>query len=241
MRAFRRLPDTRFAADWVHHAIDVARMNNGSFGATPLPVLQAESTYRAQWRANPDAFYFALGAASLDSQLQAASDAAAAALTAPAGSVCLVENATVATSIIANRWAKAIRKQAELGMNQAIMLLDVGYKACAYSMAAICEPAGAALHFSSVPFPETSVDGILKSLDATLSQNKPRFAFLDHVSSQPALVLPIRDMIALCRAHGVEEIAVDGAHGAGLLSPMELDVQSMGADFYFTNLHKVRT
>ena len=40
----------------------------------------------------------------------------------------------------------------------------------------------------------------------------------------------------LCRQHGVEEVAVDGAHSFGSIS--DLDVPSYGADFFYSNLHK---
>ena len=44
-------------------------------------------------------------------------------------------------------------------------------------------------------------------------------------------------MVALCRKHGVREVAVDGAHAIGLVEG-GLDVEAMGADWYFSNLHK---
>lgn len=234
-RAFRRIPAAVHAPDFAHHASGVARLNNGSFGASPCQVLADEAQHRAWWRANPDAAYFAAGADSLDSRLLAAADAAAAALSAPLNSVALVENATVATAIVANRWSKLLRQRAAGG---SVMLLDVCYKAVAYSMRQFCEPAGGTIKFAHVPFPDTTSDSVLRSFEAALLATKPRFVLLDHVSSQPAIVLPVREMVALSRAHGVEEVAIDGAHGVGLLEPSALNVCDIGADWYFTNLHK---
>jgi len=230
--AYRRLNPR--LDDFSHHAPGIARLNNGSFGAAPQPVLKAEMAHRSWWRANPDAAYFGIGSSSLDARLAAAADAAAVAIGAPAGSVALVENATVATAIIASRWAKALREGRH--ERRSVLLLDVCYKAAAYSVRDICGAAGGALSFASVPFPDTTTESILKSLDGTLAATRPRFAMLDHVSSQPAIVMPLREMIALCRAHDVEEVAVDGAHGLGLVEAV--DVSALGADFYFTNLHK---
>jgi len=230
--AYRRLNPR--LDDFSHHAPGIARLNNGSFGAAPQPVLKAEMAHRSWWRANPDAAYFGIGSSSLDARLAAAADAAAVAIGAPAGSVALVENATVATAIIASRWAKALREGRH--ERRSVLLLDVCYKAAAYSVRDICGAAGGALTFASVPFPDTTTESILKSLDGTLAATRPRFAMLDHVSSQPAIVMPLREMIALCRAHDVEEVAVDGAHGLGLVEAV--DVSALGADFYFTNLHK---
>ena len=235
---FRRLPLAAHASDFLHHAPGIARLNNGSFGSSPRPVVEEEAANRALWRSNPDAAYFGTGAASLDARLSASADSAASALGAPSGSVALVENATVAVAIIAGRWEKALREK-QGDERRGILLLDVCYKAVAYSLREICEPAGGELHYAHIPFPDSTSEAVLRGLDAALQQSKPRFAMLDHVSSQPALVLPLKEMLALCRSHGVEEVAVDGAHGVGLLPPSDVSVTSLaGADFYFSNLHK---
>ena len=143
--AYRRLNPR--LDDFSHHAPGIARLNNGSFGAAPQPVLKAEMAHRSWWRANPDAAYFGIGASSLDARLAAAADAAAVAIGAPAGSVALVENATVATAIIASRWAKALREGRH--ERRSVLLLDVCYKAAAYSVRDICGAAGGA-HAQSI-------------------------------------------------------------------------------------------
>ena len=141
-------------------------------------------------------------------------------------------NATVATSIIARRWADALRSSTS--QSRGVLLLDACYKAVAFSVRSICEPAGGQLHFSPVPFPGTTPELVLRSLDETLQRTQPRFALLDHITSQPALVLPVTEMVALCRNHGVEEIAIDAAHAVGMLAADEVDAPHIGADFYYT-------
>ena len=87
-----------------------------------------------------------------------------------------------------------------------------------------------------MPFPGASAEATLAAVDAALARcaGSPTFALLDHITSQPALVLPIKEMVALCRRQNVQ-VAVDGAHGFG---HVPLDVAEIGADFYYTNLHK---
>ena len=235
--AFRRLPSPSRASDFLHHAAGVVRLNNGSFGAAPLPVQQAEAAHRSRWLANPDAFYFGTGSASLDGMLSASAATAAKALAAPVETVALVENATVAAAVVGQRWAAKLRERSSEG-GSAVLLLDVCYKAVAYSLAHFCEPAGGRLVYSTVPFPGTSAQAVLDNLEATLRETRPRFAMLDHVSSQPALKLPVREMVELCRAHGVEEIAIDAAHTIGNVPASEHDAPSIGADFLFVNMHK---
>ena len=232
---FRRRPHFYHLSDWLHHEPGIARLNHGSFGAMPEPVLRAEEKHRKAWRANPDGLYFGTGAKSLDAQIAAAADAAAGAISAPAGSVALVENATVATAIIARRWAdKLLASSKPAG----VLLLDACYGAVSNALEAICTPAGGHVHYCPVPFPGTTHEAVLQSLDATLASTKPRFALLDQITSQPALVLPIFEMVELCKKHGVEEVAIDAAHAVGQLPPSEVDVVRMGADFYYSNLHK---
>ena len=77
---------------------------------------------------------------------------------------------------------------------------------------------------------------VLENLERDLRKHRPRYALLEHIHSQPAICLPIEDMVQLCRDYGVEEIAIDGAHGVGSIP--DLDVPSIGADFYYSNLHK---
>ena len=50
-----------------------------------------------------------------------------------------------------------------------------------------------------------------------LCRQRPRYVMLDHISSQPSVVLPLAEMIAACRAcPSVQEIAVDAAHAVNL-------------------------
>jgi isopenicillin-N epimerase len=54
------------------------------------------------------------------------------------------------------------------------------------------------------------------------------------VTSPTAVIFPIRELVAQCRAAGAL-VLVDGAHAPGMLS---LDVPAVGADWYVGNCHK---
>ncbi|KAL2634589.1 hypothetical protein R1flu_006068 [Riccia fluitans] len=51
----------------------------------------------------------------------------------------------------------------------------------------------------------------------------------------PSILLPVKEMVSLCRSHGVEQVLVDGAKALG---NVEVDVQEINADFYTSNCHK---
>src|SRR5581483_1686741 len=54
------------------------------------------------------------------------------------------------------------------------------------------------------------------------------------ITSPTAIVFPVRELTALCRAAGAR-VLIDGAHAPGMLA---LDVPSIGADWYVGNCHK---
>ena len=103
--SFTRASAPAFASDFDHHAPGIARLNHGSFGATPAPVLAAVETCRARWLAQPDDEYFS---GALNAELQAATAAAADAIGAPAAETALVENATVAAAVVFRRWSSQL-------------------------------------------------------------------------------------------------------------------------------------
>lgn len=51
----------------------------------------------------------------------------------------------------------------------------------------------------------------------------------------PCVIIPIIELVKMCRDEGVDRIFVDGAHAIG---NVEIDVKSIGADFYTSNMHK---
>jgi len=217
--------------DFAHHAPGLARLNHGSFGSPPIPVQHFQQEMRASWLAAPDEVFFS-------GRLQAGvADAAAAAaplILAGSDEVCLVENATVATQTIFNRWMWSfVEGRAKQG--EAVLILSVIYGACEFTLRATCGRAGAEIAIVDVPFPNISRDGILEAMERTLKTHRVRFAFLDHISSQPAVEFPIRDMVRLCHKHGVQEVCVDGSHTIG---SAQYDVSQVGAEWFFSNLHK---
>lgn len=61
-----------------------------------------------------------------------------------------------------------------------------------------------------------------------------RLAVIDHIISLAPVHLPVAPLCALCRRYGAASL-VDGAHAVGAVP---LDLPSLRADFYTSNLHK---
>lgn len=68
-----------------------------------------------------------------------------------------------------------------------------------------------------------------------LNGRKIRLAVIDHVTSMPTVVIPVKELVKMCRDEDVDQIFVDGAHGIGCV---DTDVKDIGADYYTSNLHK---
>lgn len=219
--SYTRASAPAFASDFDHHAPGIARLNHGSFGATPAPVLAAVEKCRARWLAQPDDEYFS---GALDADLQAATAAAADSINAPVEETALVENATVAAAIVFRRWSQ---------LEGTVLLPANAYGGVKAS--ALAAFGADRVKEWPFPFPGTTHAHVLDWLNQALQQHDPRYVLLDQVSSQPAVVCPANEMVALCRRRGGAEVAVDGAHALG---QVPVDVKAIGADYYFSNLHK---
>ncbi|KAE9446720.1 hypothetical protein C3L33_21383, partial [Rhododendron williamsianum] len=60
-------------------------------------------------------------------------------------------------------------------------------------------------------------------------------AVIDHITSMPCVVIPVKELVKICRDEGVDQIFVDAAHAIGSTN---VDMKEIGADFYTSNLHK---
>jgi isopenicillin-N epimerase len=62
-----------------------------------------------------------------------------------------------------------------------------------------------------------------------------RVIFFSHITSPTVLIFPVDEIIKRARTAGIITV-IDGAHAPGQI-PLDLD--SLGADFYGGNLHKM--
>ena len=180
-----------------------------------MPVVRAAQAARDEWAAQPDELYFT---GALASRIARSEEMAAKALGVK--EVALVDNSTVATAIVAKRWA-----------GKKVLALSVAYGACLRSLETATD-----VVVAEVPFPGTTHSKVLEKLETALKKHKPECAFLDQVSSQPAIELPLREMVTLCRQYNVREVAVDAAHAWGCVT--DLTIADLDVDVWFTNAHK---
>ena len=209
-----RRPDFRLA-EGVDH------LNHGGYGATPRSVLDAAQRWRLQMEADPSTFF----RRDLPGLLRGAADRVAGFLGGRGEDWAFVENATAGLN--------AIIASLALGPGDELLCLSQVYGAIGNALSYHAGRCGARLVSVEVPVPFIDPAPLLDALSAAIGP-RTRLASFDHITSAGAVVLPIREMAALCHRRGVP-VAVDGAHAPGQIA---LDVARLGVDWYVGNLHK---
>jgi isopenicillin-N epimerase len=199
---------------------DAVFLNHGSFGATPQPVRMAQHRWHGVMEAQPDTFF-------REGIFPATRTSAnrIGALTGTRGdNIVFVPNATEAASVIFD----SMRFQP----GDEIILLDVAYAAIRTAADRMAARTGAVVRFvpTSLQMTEAACE---EGLRAMLSP-RTKLVLLDHIVSPTAQLVPVARLTALAKAMGAR-VAIDGAHALGQL-PLELD--TLGADWYFANAHK---
>jgi isopenicillin-N epimerase len=200
----------------------VAHLNHGSYGAVPVPVLEAQARIARAVERSPERFYRAELALALD----AARRAVAAFLGADPEGTALVENATEAVQVALEAVAA--------GAGQEIVLTDHAYPWVRAAVERACARGGARVRCVPLPLDAHGAvddDALVDALAAALG---PRTALvvLDQITSASALRLPVERVLAAL-PEAVPAL-VDGAHAPGLV---ECPVPA-GAAFWLGNLHK---
>lgn len=196
-------------------------LNHGSYGAAPRIVLDAQQAWRDRLERQPVQFM----ADDLPGLLRKAAGELAGFLGARSDDLAFVENATAGVN--------AVLRSFPWRAGDELLLASHAYPAVKNVARFVARQNGIELREFAMPFPLQDRQQILEPFAAALSP-RTRMALLDHVSSPLAVVYPLQEMIALCRARGVQ-VLVDGAHAPGMLP---LSLEHVGADWYVGNAHK---
>jgi isopenicillin-N epimerase len=196
-------------------------LNHGSFGAPPRTVLDEVERWRVRMEANPDHFFRDV----LPGALRQAGSELARLVRCEAADLVFVENATAAVNVVL--------RSLQFKTGDEILLTSQTYGAVRQVVRYVCERTGARSVESRVPLPLRDRAQLIEAIAAGLGA-RTRLVIVDHISSPSGIVWPLAEIGSLARARGVA-VLVDGAHAPGQL---ELDVPSLGADWYAGNCHK---
>ncbi|MGB3560907.1 MAG: aminotransferase class V-fold PLP-dependent enzyme [Geitlerinemataceae cyanobacterium] len=199
----------------------VTFLNHGSFGACPIPVLEAQQQFRQQLERQPVRFFVRDGEALLDG----ARARLAAFLGANPEDLAFVPNATTGVNTV----LRSLSFHAE----DELLTINHGYNACRNALQFVADRFGARVIVAEIPFPVNSAEEIVTAVMRCVSP-RTKLVLLDHITSPTALVLPISELVRQLNERGVETL-VDGAHALGMLP---LNLRELGATYYAGNCHK---
>jgi isopenicillin-N epimerase len=200
---------------------DVTFLNHGSFGATPRAVMAEQARWRDRMERHPNGFM----TYDLPEALHAAVTRLAEFVGAADRDLVFVENATVGCNAVLNGL--------QLQAGDEILVTDHCYAAIRNAAEHVASRAGARVVEARMPLPLGDCATMVAAV-ASRCGARTRLAILDHVTSPTAVVCPIHELTSLCRSSGIA-VLVDGAHAPGML---ELDIPSIGGDWYVGNCHK---
>lgn len=210
----------------------ITYLNHGTVGVTPRRVLAAQQQIRDEIERQPSQFLLreltsiSVGPPRAEApRMRQAAAAVAAYLGAEPDDLVFVDNATTG--------ANAVLRTFPLESGDEILVTDLGYGGVTQAATFAARQRGAAVRTAVMPYPIESPDQVVAAVAATI-RPRTRLAILDHITSQSALILPLRELAAACRSRGVAVLA-DGAHAPGSIA---LDIPSLGVDYYVANLHK---
>ncbi|GFR47698.1 hypothetical protein Agub_g9450 [Astrephomene gubernaculifera] len=170
----------------------VTHLNHGSYGAAFRLSLEVQSWYRQQMEGQPVRFMETVAVRGL---VAAVADAARFIGAAPRDVVPVV-NATSAVN--------AVLRSVPLRRGDWVLMFNTTYSAVRSSIARVAAAAGASilevqLGLAEFQRPDTIVAAVQSSLQAVGGRRRVRLAVLDHVVSFPPIVMPVRQLAALCK------------------------------------------
>src|SRR5260370_17076502 len=191
-------------------------INHGSFGAAPIEVLDAAAAWRDRMEANPDHFLRDV----LPTALRNAAGELASFVGADGEDLGFVETATPSIN--------AVLRSLDFKPGDEILINSQSYGAVRQAVRYVCERTGAKVVEPRVSIPVAGPDELVHPVT-----ERTRLLIVDHISSPTGLVWPLKEIIAAARKRGTL-VLVDGAHAPGQL---DLDVPTLGADWYTGNCH----
>ncbi|MBD3746165.1 MAG: aminotransferase class V-fold PLP-dependent enzyme [Sphingopyxis terrae] len=224
--AFAPPDDEAYWADVAGHydvVPGITQLENGNWGMMAKPVLRAYEA--AIERVNRETSYYARRGMGPD--LIAVQKRVAVKLGVAPDEIALTRNATEALKALIGGYNR-------LRPGDAVLYADLDYD----SMQACCDSLktrrGVDIVRIALPEPATH-QGLIDCYAAALDAHpRVRLILLTHLSHRTGLVIPVREIIAMARARGVDAI-VDAAHSWGQL---DFALPDLDADFVGLNLHK---
>ena len=206
-----------------HWSLDpnIVFLNHGSFGATPIAVLEKQSALRRQMESEPVRFF----TRELEPLLDDARATVAAFVGASVQSMAFVTNATAGVN--------AVLRSLDLDAHDELLVTSHEYNACRNALDYVARVSGARIVAVDIPLPIASESAVVEAIVGAAT-SRTRLLLIDHITSQTAVRMPVEAILAAMREREID-VLIDGAHAPGMIP---LDLEALGAAYYTGNLHK---
>lgn len=203
---------------------DSVFLNHGSFGTVPRCVHETQVRYLTEMESHPDTWF----RYNMYKYLDNSKAKVAQFMDIRPEDTFLLQNVTKAIN--------TVMKTFPLTQGDAYMITSFTYGAVKMTAhAAVSRVEGASLYEMEVKFPITCDSSLVEMFEEFLHKHPDvKLAVVDHISSVPPILWPVKRIVEVCHRHGVV-VVVDAAHVPGQL---KVDIQGIDADFYTGNLHK---
>lgn len=199
-------------------------LNNGTVGTMPLPVLRAwvEAILKVEQMEDPDTELYPLwGYGPWDDYRRPVAEFIGCAL----HELALTRNATEGLNYVANGL--------DLAWGDELLTTDEEHSSGISPWYLKAKRYGIVVKQVPLPKPPASVAQILNLFDQARTP-RTRVMLASHITTTTGCVLPVRELSAWAREHGIFSL-IDGAHTVGMLP---LNVKEIGCDFYVSSPHK---
>lgn len=200
----------------------ILHLNHGSYGAVPIVVRREQDRWRDITESNPTGFY----SRRLVESLEAVRSRVAAFVRADPCGVVLQPNVTWAATTVMN--------SVPLARGDEVLITDDTYSAVRIAARDACARAGARLIQARLRSRSLGDGRVIAAAVEHRLSPRTRLVIIDHITSATAALVETRRIVEQSHQAGTA-VFIDGAHAPGML---DLDVASLGADFYSGNFHK---
>ncbi len=201
----------------------VTFLNHGSYGATPLEIIEASEQIQRELEREPVSFfadkYFEL--------IRSNAGALASFIGTDSESIVLLNNATTAVNTVLRSL------QARPSKRDEILINNHTYPAVKMACRYIADVTGCRIKEIILPDMHLPFDNWIDLYRREINANT-KLVIVDHILYTSGVIAPVKEITDIAHEKNAL-VLVDGAHAPGMI---ELDINSINADWYTGNCHK---
>lgn len=195
--------------------------NNGSLGASPIPVQNATNEFRATLDGYPSKYMWGGWYEEKENVRQKV----ATLFSVSKEEIALNHNTTEGMNLIARSF--------NLNKGDEIILIDHEHKSAVVPWTVWQEEKGIKLVRPVIPIMPKSVAEIVKVYEDAITP-KTKIISMCHVINTNGMILPVKEVSEMAHKKGIL-VAVDGAQAPGMFN---INLKDLGCDFYTASAHK---